>query len=177
MKVGTLYRKRMADSVTEGVTQKSNTFVVSFRNVSSAKLDSLRKDLKRKKADVMVTKTTVTRLAIKEAKLEALAERLKGQTALITSDSDPSEISKILVKFSKDFEGFKVQGGVLDGAVLDSNQIHTLSDLPSREVLLGKLVGLMNAPITRFAGALNAKTRDFMSIIKQKSESAGDSKA
>ena len=175
MKVGEIYRKKMAASVKDGVSKKSSTFVISFSKVSSAKMDSLRKDLKRKKADVLVAKASVSRLALKNAKFENLSERVQGQTALVLSDSDASEISKILVKFSKEFAGFMVQGGVLDGAVLSSDQIKTLSDLPSREVLLSQLVGTMQAPITRFAGALNAKTRDFISILKQKSESSADS--
>lgn len=173
MKVGELFRKRMSASVQDGVNKKSSTFVVSFQGISSAKMDTLRKDLKRKKADVLVSKASVSRIAFKEAKLEALVERMQGSTALVLSDADASEISKILVKFAKDHESFVVQGGVLDGSVLDPNQIKTLSDLPSREVLLAKLAGVFNAPLTRFAGALNAKTRDFVSILKQKSEKGG----
>jgi len=173
MKVGELFRKRMSASVKEGLAKKSNTFVVSFLGISSAKMDTLRKDLKRKKADVLVSKTSVSRIAFKEAKLEGLAGRMQGSTALVSSDADASEISKILVKFAKDYQGFVVQGGVLDGNVLNSDQIKTLSDLPPREVLLAKLVGVFNAPLTRFAGALNAKSRDFVSILKQKSEKGG----
>jgi len=59
---------------------------------------------------------------------------------------------------------------VLDGAFLTQAEVKTLSDLPSREVLLAKLLGTMSAPLTRFAGALNAKTRDMISILKQKSD-------
>lgn len=173
MKVGEIYRKKMAGAIKDGVSKNSSTFLVSFTGVSSAKMDSLRKDLKRKKADVLVSKASVSRLAFKDAKLDTLSGRVQGQTALVLSNSDASEISKILVKFAKNFEGFVVQGGILDGALLDQIQIKTLSDLPSRQVLLTKLLGTMQAPVTRFAGALNAKTRDFMSILKQKSEKGG----
>ena len=173
LKVGKFYKEKMAASVKEGVKSKSTTFVVSFRGISSAKMDNLRKDLKRKKADVLVSKTSVSRIALKEAQLESLSNGLQGSTALVLSNADASEISKILVRFAKDFEGFVVQGGVLDGAVLTPTQIKTLSDLPSREALLAKLMGTMNAPLTRFAGALNAKTREFLSILKQKSEQGG----
>ena len=152
MKVGTLYRQRMADSVKEGVSKKSSTFVVSYRGISSAKMNILRKDLKRKKAEVLVSKTSVARIALKEAKYEDLAGSIEGQMALILSNADASEVSKVLVKFAKDYEGFIVRGGVLDGAFLTEEQVKTLSDLPSREVLLAKLLGTMAAPLTRFAG-------------------------
>ncbi|MDE2008532.1 MAG: 50S ribosomal protein L10 [Candidatus Omnitrophica bacterium] len=169
MKVGTLFRQKMAASVKEGVAQRSSTFVVSYRGVSSAKMNVLRKDLKRKKAEVLVSKSSVARIALKEAKCEDLANRVEGQMALILSDADACEVSKVLVKFAKDCEGFVVRGGMLDGAVLTEDQIKTLSDLPPREVLLATLLGLMAAPVSRFAGALNGKTRDLMSILKQKS--------
>src|SRR5476651_2225320 len=109
MKVGTLYRQRMAESVKEGVSKKSSTFVVTFQGISSAKMNVLRKDLKRKKAEVLVSKTSVARIALKEAKYESLADRMEGQMALILSNADASEISKVLVKFAKDQEGFVVQ--------------------------------------------------------------------
>ena len=173
MKVGQLYRTRMAASVKEGVSKKSSAFVVSYRGISSAKMNVLRKDLKRKKAEVLVSKSSVARIAFKEAQYEDLVNRIEGQMALILSDADASEVSKVLVKFAKEYQGFVVRGGVLNGVVLSEDQIRTLSSLPSREVLLAKLLGTMSAPVTRFAGALNAKTRDFMSILKQKSEKGG----
>ena len=173
MKVGTLYRQRMASSVKEGVSKKSSTFVVSYRGISSAKMNILRKDLKRKKAQVLVSKTSVVRIALKEAKFEDLAARLEGQMALILSNADASEVSKVLVKFAKDYEGFIVRGGMLDGAFLTEEQVKTLSDLPSREVLLAKFLGTIAAPVSRFASSLNGKTRDMISILKQKSEKGG----
>jgi large subunit ribosomal protein L10 len=173
MKVGALYRQRMANSVKEGVAKKSSTFVVSYRGISSAQMNTLRKNLKRKKADVLVSKTSVARIALKEAKCEDLAGSIEGQMALILSNSDASEVSKVLVNFAKSYEGFVVKGGVLDGAFLSEDQVKTLSDLPSREVLLASLLGTMSAPLTRFAGALNGKTRDMISILKQKSEKGG----
>ena len=170
MRVGELYRKKITACVKDGISAKSSTFVVSFRGISSAKMNTLRKDLRRKKADVLVAKTSMARIAFKEAQLQSLADRIEGQMALVLSDSDASEISKILVKFAKDYEGFILKGGVLDGVVLSSDEVNTLSNLPSREVLLAQFMGTLNAPLTRFARALNAKTVDFASILKQKSD-------
>jgi len=170
IKVGTIYRQKIAESVKSGVEKKSSTFVVSYRGISSAKMNVLRKDLKRKKAEVLVSKTSVARKALQDAKQESLAATIEGQMALILSNADASEVSKVLVKFAKDYEGFIVRGGLLDGAFLTEAQVKTLSDLPSREVLLAKLLGTMAAPISRFEGALNGKTRDLMSILKQKSD-------
>ena len=170
IKVGTLYRQKIANSVKEGLTKKTSTFVVSYRGISSAKMNILRKDLRRKKAEVLVTKTSVARIALKESNQESLANSIEGQMALILSNADASEVSKVLVNFAKSYEGFTVKGGVLDGAFLSQEEVNTLSSLPSREVLLAKLLGTMIAPVSRFEGALNGKTRDLMSILKQKSD-------
>jgi large subunit ribosomal protein L10 len=170
IKVGTIYRQKMAESVKTGVSKKSSTFVVSYRGITSAKMNILRKDLKRKKAEVLVSKSSVARIALKEAKYEDLAGSIEGQMALILSNADASEVSKILVNFAKTQEGFTVRGGILDGAFLTEEQVRTLSSLPSREVLLASFLGTLSAPLTRFACGLNAKTRDLMSILKQKSD-------
>ena len=100
MKVGQLLRKRVSDTVKEGVSKKSNAFVVTWTGISSSKMNILRKDLRRKKANVVVSKTSIARIALKESKYEDLANRINGQMALVLSDSDASEISKVLVNFS-----------------------------------------------------------------------------
>ena len=167
MRVGELYRQKIAASVKDGVSKNSSTFVVSFTGIPSSKMDSLRKDLRRKKADVLVAKTSVARLAFKEAKLQTLADAMAGETAFVLSDADASEISKILVKFAKDYEGFIVKGGVLDGNLLDPNQIRTLSELPPKEVLLATLLGTLLAPMSGFVRVLSAAPRDLLSILTQ----------
>ena len=175
MRVGELYRQKIAACVKDGVAKNSSTFVVSFHGISCAKMDSLRKDLKRKKADVLVAKTSVADIAFKEARHQPLADCLEGQMALVLSNSDASEISKILVKFAKDCEGFVLKGMLLDGNMLDPDTIKALSALPPRNVLLAQVLGTMQAPLTRFMGALNAKTRDLCFLLKQLSEKKGGS--
>ena len=174
MRVGELYRQKIAASVKDGITKNSSAFVVSFTGISGAKMNTLRKDLRRKKADVLVAKTSVARIAFKEAKFQTLADRMEGETAFVLSDADASEISKILVKFAKDYEGFVVKGGVLDGNLLDPNQIKTLSELPPREVLLSMLLGTLLAPMSSFVRVLSAAPRDLLTVLKQKSEKGGN---
>ncbi len=174
MRIGEIFRQKMSSAVKDGVTNKQTAFVVTYRGLSAAKINILRKDLKRKKADMFVSKTSIARIALQQSNYEKLAAGLQGQMALVLSDADASEVSKVLVKFAKEFEGFTVEGGILNGSVLNGNEVKKFADLPSRDVLLAQFIGTLQAPVTRFAAALNAKTRDFASILKQKSEQGGN---
>lgn len=174
-RVGELFRENLLSQVKNGVASRESTFVFSYTGVSSGQLNDLRKSLKKKKSDVYVSKKAIARLALKELKYDPLAERLNGQTAFVWSDEDSVEVSKTLLNFAKQYQGISIQGGVLNGAVLDGEDVKRLSELPSREVLLAQLLATMQAPLTRFAFILNSKSRDLLSILKQLSEKKGGS--
>ena len=173
MRVGQIYRDKMKQNVTTEFAAQGSTFVVTYSGITSAQMNEIRKSLKRKKASVYVTKTTVARLALTEVKFDELAKKVQGQTAFVFTNTDVSEISKELLKVSKENEGFTVAGGVIDGSILNFADIKRLSDLPSREALLSQLLATIQSPITRLAGALNAKSRELLSILKQLSEKKG----
>ena len=92
---------------------------------------------------------------------------------MVWGGSDSAEVSKILIDFIKTSEKVVVQGGLLQGRILEQADIKKLSELPSKEVLLATLFATIQAPLTRFAGALNAKTRDLLSVLKQLGEQKG----
>ena len=169
-KVGQLYRESLVDKVKKGVADNDNVFLLSYSNVSGLQMSDLRKNLKQTGANVCVTKNSVARLALKEMEYEGLSEKVSGQTALVWGGADSSEISKILINFVEISENVGVQGGLLQGRLLEQGDVKKLSELPPREVLLAMLFAAIQSPLTRLAGALNAKTRDLLSILKQLSE-------
>jgi large subunit ribosomal protein L10 len=175
MKVGEIFRKQLVTAIKDGVDKNQNTFLVSYSGISAAQMNVLRKDLSKKSAKMKVTKSKIARIALKDQKLEPAYTGVHDQVAFIHTDSDAAEVSKILVKFSKECKGFAVQGGLLEGAFLAKDDVSRLSDLPSREVLLAKLLSLINSPATKLAYILNAKSRDLLSILKQYSEKKGGS--
>jgi len=172
-RVGQLYRETLVNHIKEGVDENSNVFLISYSKVSSVQASELRKDLKKIGADVYVSKNSVAQIALKELEQKELAERIDGQTAFVWSTADSVAVSKILVKFSEDIKTVTVQGGLLDGRLIEEADVIKLSSLPSREVLLAQLLGTIQAPLTRLAGALNAKSRELLSILKQLSEKQG----
>ncbi|MBN1869947.1 MAG: 50S ribosomal protein L10 [Candidatus Omnitrophica bacterium] len=172
-KVGLLYRESLVNQIKKGVSASDNVFLLSYSNVSGLQMNDLRKSLKRTGASMCATKNSIARLALKEMECEELSGKVYGQTALIWGGADSSEISKILIKFIRSSENTIVQGGLLQGRLLQKDDIKKLSELPSKDVLLATLLAALQSPLTRLAGALNAKTRDLLSLLKQLSEKKG----
>ena len=172
-KIGRLYRESLVNQVKAGVTDNDNVFLLSYSQVSGLQMSDLRKSLNQTGASMCVTKNSVIQLALKEIEQEQLAEKISGQTALVWGGADSSVVSKILIDFIEESENVVVQGGLLQGKLLEQGDVKKLSELPSREVLLSMLLSTIQAPLTRLAGVLNAKTRDLVSVLKQLSEQKG----
>jgi len=174
-KVGQILRRQLVDDIKEGITGKNNTFLLSYSSVSAAQINDLRKDLKRAGADMFVSKNRLAQIAFKETEQEQLADVMTGQMAFVWSDADAVSISKLLKEFSEKCKGTEVRAGLVAGAVLQKTEVERLSSLPSREVLLAQVLQMILCPLTRLAGALNAKSQDLLSILKQLSEKKGGS--
>jgi len=172
-KIGRLYRESMIDQIKTSVTGSDNVFLLSYSQLSGLQMSDLRKSLSQTGANVYVAKNSIARLAFKDLEQDSLSNMVSGQTALIWGGADSVEVSKVLMDFIKFTENAAVQGGLLQGRVLEREDIEMLSELPSREVLLSMLLGVIQSPLTRLASALNAKTRDLLSILKQLSEKKG----
>jgi large subunit ribosomal protein L10 len=169
-KVGRMFRKKLIDNIKEGFENNTSVFLLSYSAVSATQMDSLRKDLKRFDTQVYVSKNRIAKIALKELSFEKLAEDIDGQTAFAWSNEDSAEISKVLMKFSKDAKAVSVYSGLLDGAMLNKDDIKRLSDLPSKNVLQAQVLQMMLSPLTRLVTILNSKTHDLLSILKQLSE-------
>jgi len=172
-RVGTLYRESIAKHIKDGVQKQGNVFLVSYSKVSSMQMDSLRKTLKKVGARIYVSNNNIARKTLKDLKFDNLAEKISGQTAFVWGEADSIEVSKTLTKFSKELEGLKLKGGLLDGKVLEATDIKRLSDLPSKELLLMMLLGAMLSPLYGLMNAVTGKTRDLVSLLKQLSEQKG----
>ena len=172
-RVGQVYREKLVNRIQNALESNKSMFVLNYSELSGAKMNELRKSLKSVGADVYVSKNALARLALKNLKQDSLANCVTGQTAFIWSTADAVAITKILVKFTEDSEILKVSGGLLEGQVLEQQDIKKISKLPSREVLLSLLLATIQAPVARLAGALNAKSRELLSILKQLSEKKG----
>lgn len=144
--------------------------VVDYQGLKVGPITELRKRLFKAGAELHVVKNSIFRIAAKEAGVADLAGSLVGQIAVVTGRQDVSVAAKVLKTFSSEFEKPKVKFGFLNNQRLESKDLLTLADLPSLEVLRGKLLGLLNTPATRLVQMLNTPASQLVRVLQAKTE-------
>ena len=129
--------------------------VVDYRGLTVEQDTVLRKQLREAGVSYKVYKNTMIRFAAKGTAFEALDANLEGPTALAVSKTDATAPARILSEFAKKAEKLEIKGGVVEGTYYDAKGMQVIAGIPSREVLLGRLFGSMQSPITNMARVLN----------------------
>lgn len=151
-------KKQVVTDLTEKIKSAQSIVLADYRGLTVEQDTELRNALRKAGVDYKVVKNTLTSLAAKESGLE-LDEFLTGPTAMAISSTDAVAPAKVLSEFSKKFEKLELKVGVVEGKVIDVDGITALAELPSREVLIAKVLGGFNAPISGFVNVLNGNMR------------------
>ncbi len=143
------------DDVAARIEESEAVFAVDYRGMSVAQAADLRTRLRDADARFSVVKNTLTERAADQAGAEGLKPMLQGPTAMTFVKGDAAMAAKALSDFRRSTGGLVVfKGGWMNGAPLTPEQVDDIARLPSREVLYGRLVGMVAAPLTGLAGAL-----------------------
>src|ERR1017187_7231334 len=129
--------------------------VVDYKGLTVGHLTELRKRLNKAGAEIHIVKNSIFRIAVKEAGVADLNGALAGQLAVVTGQKDISVAAKVVKTFNAEFDRLKIKFGYLNSQRLADKDIMALADLPSIEVLRGKLLGVLNAPATKLVRLLN----------------------
>lgn len=164
----------VVDEVYEKLTKAQSVVLVDFRGLTVQEATELRKKLRAAGVELRVAKNTLTRLAAEKANLKELHVYLEGPTALAFGYEDPVSPAKILSEFAKDHKKLELKGGVLEGKVIDQAMVKALAELPSKEVLLGQLAGLLQAPIRNLAYVLSAPIRNMVYVLDAVRQKKGE---
>jgi large subunit ribosomal protein L10 len=132
--------------------------------------NELRNRLSAQKSEYRVVKNTLLKRALHELKLPEFDNDLSGQTAVVLGEKDISVVAKVLKTFAAEFSKPAIKLGILDKALITREQILELADLPSREVVLGRLLALINTPATQLARILNTPAAQIAQVIRAHSE-------
>ena len=158
-------KEALVQEFAEKLKTAKAAFLADYRGLDVEQANDLRNKLREAGVEYRVVKNTLLRLASKDTSVECLDEFLSGPTAIAVAQEDPVAPAKALVEFAKANEVFELKAGVLDGKLLEINDIKALAELPSREELLAKMLGSMSAPATNFVGVLAAVPRSFVQVL------------
>jgi large subunit ribosomal protein L10 len=142
--------------IADQIKQSEAVFAVDFRGISVPQAADVRTRLRDADATFRVVKNTLTERAADAAEADALKPLLEGPTALTFVRGDAALAAKAIATFNRETQLLSFKGGMMDGDVLDAEQIVAISRLPARDVLYGQLVGIVASPITGLARGLNA---------------------
>lgn len=159
-KESTLNQKReVINDISTKMKEAKAMVFADYRGLTVEQDTELRSALRKAGVQYRVVKNTLTRFAAKENGLDDLSEYLNGPTSMAYSDTDPVAPAKILNEYAKKFDKLEIKVGVLEGKIIDINGVKALAELPPREVLIAKVLGGFNAPISGFVNVLNANIR------------------
>jgi len=144
--------------------------VVDYKGLKVAPMTELRKRLKQAGAEVHIVKNSIFRIAAKEIGVADLGGALAGQIAVVTGQKDISAAAKVVKNFTAEFEKPKLQFGYLNSQRLENKDILALADLPSIEVLRGKLLGVLQAPATKLVALINTPASQLVRVLQAKAD-------
>ena len=164
----------------EQLESAKGVVLTSYKGLTVAQDTELRRELREAGVSYHVVKNTMMRIAAKEAGLEGIDEHLEGTTAFAFSTEDAVAPAKVICGFIKknkleDAEVLTVKVGMVEGKVIGVDEVKALAALPSREELIAKLLGSMNAPISNTVNVLQGVIRNAVYVldaIRSQTESA-----
>jgi large subunit ribosomal protein L10 len=149
--------------------------LADFRGIKVSQDTKLRRKMREAGIQYSVIKNNMASIAAKEAGIEGLDDFLKGPLAMVSSAKDPVAPAKLISEFAKENKILEIKGGLVEGKVIGPDAVRALAMLPSREVLLAKALGSMQAPIVGLVNVLHGNLRKLvcaLDAVRQQKESA-----
>jgi large subunit ribosomal protein L10 len=159
------------------LSRSTFTMLTDYRGLTVADMQSLRSQLREHNAEVRVAKNTLTTIAARALNMEGLEAELKGPTALVTAYADPVQVAKVVSDFARTSRILQIKAAMLEGAMIGNDQVEALASLPSREVLVGKVVGGLSSPLYGIVGVLAGPIRSLMYVLQARAGQVGGESA
>ena len=159
-------KKRIAQDLNGRFSKAAVTIVTDYKGLDVAAINDLRRKLRQEEVEYQVAKNSLLIRASEETDVALIKDTFKGPNAVAMSYGDPVAPAKILTEFAKENEVFEIKVGVMDGKILDVNEIKSLAALPSREVLLGTFVSTLNSVPAGFVRTLAEIPRQLLNVLQ-----------
>lgn len=161
------FKQEKIQEIKEAALKAKVAIVSDYRGLTVAEITDLRRRLQQENGDLTVMKNTLAKIAFKGTDFEGLDEHLKGPSAIAFGFGDQVSPAKVLTKFIKDKKKTEIRGGMLDGKVLSLEQVKDLSNLPSKEELIAKMLGSINSPASGIVYAMNGVMSSLVRAIDE----------
>ena len=148
-------KKPVIDEIAANIADAQSVVIVDYCGLTVEQDTKLRKELRENDVIYKVYKNTMMNFAFKGTDCESLSQHLEGPNAIAISKTDATAPARILAKFAKDAKALEIKAGIVEGTYYDAAGMEAISKIPSREELLGKLLGSIQSPITNLARVLN----------------------
>ncbi|MEM9398764.1 MAG: 50S ribosomal protein L10 [Verrucomicrobiota bacterium] len=163
-------KQTILDDLRQNLNDSPYLLVADYGGMKVDQLSELRNRLAEVDAEFHVVKNTLLAKSLEAEEFPELNGHLAGQTAVCYGKADVSSAAKVLKNFASEFEKPNVRAGIVDRAVIDADQVKAIADLPSREVLLAKILGLLNTPAGQLARIINTPAGQLAQVLKAKAE-------
>lgn len=168
-------KKQQVEEIAEKMKEARSVVIVDYLGLTVEQDTNLRNELRDEGVYYKVIKNNILSRAAKELDIEGVEDYFKGPTAAAFGLEDAVSPAKILAKHVKDTKKIEIKGGILNHEAISAERVDELAKLPSREELLAKMVGSMNAPISNFVGVLSAIPRSLvyaLNAVREQKEQA-----
>lgn len=152
----TVQKEQILQKTSESIQGVQGIYLADFSGMNVEKLSLLRKKCREQNVRFHVIKNTLLKRAFNARGITELDPFLEGPTGLVFSPDDEMVPARILAEFAREHERPRIKAAVVEGRLFDEKQIAHLATLPSREILLGQLLGTIIAPMTTFLAAIEA---------------------
>ncbi len=164
-------KKQIVNDIGTILEDSAFLYMVTYKGLKVKDFDQLRTDLDKVEAKCHILKNSLISKAAEIKKMNDLASmELTGDTALISGTGDPGAVAKSLSDFAKKHDAVSFKGGYLEGAILNSADVESISKLPPKEILLAQLLGTLQAPASSLARLLNAKLSGIVYVLNSYKE-------
>lgn len=148
-------KKPIVDEISACIQGAQSVVLVDYCGLTVEQDTQLRKNLREAGITYKVYKNTLMNFAFKGTEFEGLAPYLEGPNAIAVSTTDATAPARVLTDFAKTANKLEIKAGVVEGTVYDAKGMASIASIPSREVLISKLLGSLQSPITNFARVMN----------------------
>jgi large subunit ribosomal protein L10 len=162
------------EALHEDFKSLTTTVLLDYKGLNVEKISELRNRLREEKVELKVVKNTLSKIAAQKTDLEKLETYFIGPTAITISKDDPVAGIKTLADFIKENPKLEYKAALVEGSFIDKSQIPALAELPSREVLLGRFLGTLQAPVSAFVRVLAGNITGLLNVLNGIKDSKGE---